>query len=392
MKKFGILVFILICVSLAYAQSGRRITAKTEPTPTVIVDEDSYSESRAYKPRVIYPPNYRNKNSKNEKAIEKKTVEVADANVDDDLITVDSTLVTIPISVFDRNGLYISGIRKEEIKIFEDGKEQEVAYFGTSDKPFTVALLIDTSPSTNYRIEEIRRAAKAFVDELQPQDKVIVIEFDNDPQVLTEATNDRQKIYRGIDKADFGDGTALYDAVDFTLNKRLNKIEGRKAVVLFTDGVDTVSRRSYGSTMRDAEEADSIIFPIYYNTFLGNSGISSGGIGGNGGGINGGMIPNVGGSQNRGYGNTSEEYALGKRYLDELASYTGGRVFIPEQTPGGLQAAFEGIAEELRRQYNIGYYPAEVGKIGQRKQIKVRVYRPKLIVRARDSYIVGESQ
>lgn len=390
MKKFGILLLILTIVSIASAQSGRRITAKPEPT-SVIIDEDSYSESRAYKPRVIYPPNYRDKNSKNKKEVKKKP-EVAVENVDDDLITVDATLVTIPISVFDRSGLYISGIRKEEIKIYEDGKEQEIAYFGISEKPFTVALLIDTSPSTEYKIEEIRRAAKAFVDELQPQDKVIVIEFDGDPQVLTEATNDRQKIYRGIDKADFGGGTALYDTIDFTLNKRMNKIEGRKAIVLFTDGVDTVSRKSYDSTMRDAEEADSIIFPIYYNTFLGNSGITNGGIGGIGGGINGGIIPSVGGMQNRGYGTSSEEYALGKRYLDELASYTGGRVFTPEKTPGGLQAAFEGIAEELRRQYNIGYYPADEGKIGQRKQIKVRVYRPKLIVRARDSYIVGDSQ
>ncbi|MDQ3635801.1 MAG: VWA domain-containing protein [Acidobacteriota bacterium] len=389
MKRFGILLLILICVSIASAQSGRRITTNPEPTP-VIVDENSYSESRSYKPQIIYPPNYRDKNSRKKKE-EKKIIKIADEDVDEDIINVDSTLVTIPISVFNRNGLYISGIKKEEIKIFEDGKEQEVAFFGISEKPFTVALLIDTSPSTEYKIEEIRRAAKAFVDELQPQDKVIVIEFDGDPQVLAEATNDRQKIYRGIDKADFGQGTALYDAVDFTLNKRLNKIEGRKAIVLFTDGVDTVSRRSYGSTMRDAEESESIIFPIYYNTFLGNSGITGGGISG-GGGINGGMIPSIGGTQNRGYGNTAEEYALGKRYLDELAAFTGGRVFIPEKTPGGLQSAFEGIAEELRRQYNIGYYPADEGKIGQRKQIKVRVYRPKLIVRARDSYIVGSNQ
>lgn len=394
MKRFGLFVLSLVFVSSAAAQSGRRINPPAAPQPTpIVIDEGSYSESKSSKPRVILPPNYKDRKSKkgNEKKSPEASTPVAAVSDDaaDDVIEVDATIVTIPISVFDRNGLYISNVQKEEIKIFEDGREQEVAYFGVSEKPFTVALLIDTSPSTMYRIEEIRQAAKAFVRQLQPQDKVLVIEFDGDPQILTEATNDRQAIYKGIDKADFGDGTALYDAVDFALNKRLNKIEGRKAIVLFTDGVDTVSGRTYDSTMRDVEESDSIIYPIYYNTFLQNSGITTGGGIFSGGGINSGAIPRVG--ARGGYGVTAEEYAVGKRYLDELAAYTGGTVFVPEKTPGGLQAAFEGIAEELRRQYTIAYYPSEVGKKGQRKQIKVRVYRPNLIVRARDSYIVGEN-
>ena len=91
-------------------------------------------------------------------------------------------------------------------------------------------------------------------------------------------------------------------------------------------------------------------------------------------------------------GSTAREYALGKKYLEELAAYTGGRVFRPEATPGGLTTAFEGIAEELRRQYSIGYIPSEDGKPGQRKQIKVRVNRPNLVLRARDSYIVGTTK
>ena len=90
-----------------------------------------------------------------------------------------------------------------------------------------------------------------------------------------------------------------------------------------------------------------------------------------------------------GRGVTAEEYALGRKYLEELSDVTGGRIFRPEATPGGLTAAFEGIAEELRRQYNIGYIPKDEAKPGQRKQIKVRVDRPNLLIRARDSYIVG---
>ncbi|MEQ1923776.1 MAG: VWA domain-containing protein, partial [Pyrinomonadaceae bacterium] len=302
---------------------------------------------------------------------------------DEDTLRVATDLVTIPVSVFDRNGLYIPGLRQQEFKIFEDGKEQEIAYFGTTDKPFTVALLIDTSPSTAYRIEEIRRAAIAFVDQLEPQDSVVVIEFNGSVNVRTQATTDRQKIYKAINKANFGDGTSLYSAVDEALRKQLGKITGRKAVVLFTDGVDTTSRKqTYDNTLSYAEESDSLIFPIYYNTYLDNR-QRNGQIG----------RPSIWGDPQQVItrGVTAEEYTVGKKYLEDLADATGGRVFRPESTPGGLTAAFEGIAEELRRQYNIGYVPSDEGKIGQRKQIRVRVDRPNLVLRARDSYIVGAS-
>jgi len=290
----------------------------------------------------------------------------------EDVVKVETNLITIPVSVFDRHGLYIPNLKKEDFKIFEEGKEQTIEYFGTSEKPFTVVLLLDTSPSTEYEIDEIREAAKAFVDQLKPQDKVMVIEFDGNVHVLTEATGDRPTIYKAIKRADFGGGTALYDAVNFSLSKRLSAVEGRKAIVLFTDGVDTMSHKAnYDSTLALAEEADSLIFPIYYNTFAQtrNNSID----------VWGPPPP----------GTTAREYAVGKQYLEELAAYTGGRVFRPESTPGGLTTAFEGIAEELRRQYSIGYIPSEDGKPGQRRQIKVRVNRPNLVLRARDSYIVG---
>ena len=92
----------------------------------------------------------------------------------------------------------------------------------------------------------------------------MVIEFDANVHVLTEVTNDRQKIHKAIRRADFGDGTSLYDAVYFSLTKRLSKIEGRKAIVLFTDGVDTTSyKNDYDSTLLEAAESDAMVFPIY---------------------------------------------------------------------------------------------------------------------------------
>jgi VWFA-related protein len=390
LKRF--VVFLLAVFSLvgaATAQSGRKI--QPTPTPVPVVEEESdYSESAPSKTRRIYPPNWRNERNKSKDKSSPKTQTQPTpntqtgapigANVDEaDVIKVETNLISIPVSVFDRNGLYIPNLRQTDFRVFEDGKEHEVAYFGTSDKPFTVILLIDTSPSTQYKIEEIQSAATAFVDQLKPQDNVMVIEFDAGIHVLTEATNDRQKIYKAIKRADFGDGTSLYDAVEFSLRKRLSKIEGRKAIVLFTDGVDTTSyKTSYDGTVIEAEESEAMIFPIYYNTFFDNRGGISSPY----------PFPGSGGIL-QGRGNSPEDYALGKKYLEDLADSTGGRVFRPESTPGGLTRAFEGIAEELRRQYNIGYYPQKEGKAGERRQIKVRVNRPNLVVRARDSYIVG---
>jgi Ca-activated chloride channel family protein len=323
---------------------------------------------------LIFPPN---KNSKSDAKSNTKSNSQAQRSViskqsseDEEAIKVETNLITIPVSVTDRSGFYIADLRREDFKIFEDGIEQEVAYFGALEKSFTVVLLIDVSDSTSYKIEEIQAAAAAFVRQLKPQDKVMDIEFDGNVHVLTEATGDRPTIYKAIKRADFGGGTSLYDAVNFSLAQRLNNVKGRKAVVLFTDGVDTQSSKSnYDSTLALAEDSDSLIFPIYYNTFE-NTRQNM---------VLGPPAP----------GTTAREYAVGKKYLEELAAYTGGRVFRPEATPGGLTAAFEGIAEELRRQYDLGYIPTDDAKPGQRKQVKVRVNRPNLVLRARDSYIVG---
>src|SRR5690606_5024926 len=107
-----------------------------------------------------------------------------------------------------------------------------------------VVLMIDVSPSTQFRIDEIQNAAITFVDQLRPNDRVMVIAFDDTVRVLSQPTNNRAQLRNAIRMAEFGDGTSLYEAVDNALNRQLARIEGRKAVVLFTDGVDTTSRRA----------------------------------------------------------------------------------------------------------------------------------------------------
>jgi len=224
---------------------------------------------------------------------------------------------------------------------------------------------------------------------------------------LSPATNNRAVLRNAFLQADFGDGTSLYEAVGHALNRQLRQVQGRKAIVLFSDGVDTTSKRaSYQSTVRQAEELDALIYSIRYDTYADMQGGGGGGpvyspypsgrsgggsvLGAILGGILGGGNVRIGGGGGGG-GSGRAAYETGRRYMDDLARNSGGRSF-QAQTTYNLETAFGGIAEELRRQYSIGYYPEAVGQAGQRKQISVRVSRPNAVVRAKNSYIVGASE
>lgn len=328
---------------------------------------------------------------------------------ENEVVRVNTSLVTIPVSVMDRAGKYVPSIRQQEFRIWEEGVEQEIAYFATVEKPFTVALVIDTSGSTKFRLREIQDAAIAFVNQLRPADRVLVVSFDDEVRVLSEATSDRARLRDAILRVRPGEGTKLYDAVDFIINQRFNRIDGRKAMLLFTDGVDTSSRlASYESNARDAEELDALIYPVQYDTYAGGSNPQSGGGGGVWGGGNrrrrGGItdiladiitggnvrIGSGGGGGGNCTGCSREEYERGNAYLNDLARLSGARLYRADTT-SDIAGAFSLVAEELRRQYSLGYYPKQQGQPGQRRRIKVRVMRPDLAVNARDSYIYNPS-
>jgi VWFA-related protein len=311
--------------------------------------------------------------------------------IEGDVLRVNTSLVTVPVSVMDRSGKYIPDLGREDFQLFEEGVQQRIAYFATVDQPFTVALVLDTSGSTDYRLDEIQDAAIAFVNQLKPDDRVMVISFDDQINVLTKPTSDREALIRAIRRTRTGGGTRLYDAVDLVIKQHLKKLSGRKAMVLFTDGVDTTSRRaSYDSTLREAEELDALIYSVAYDTR--NNGRWGGPQqmplpGGRGGVIFGipfprpSQMPGPGGG-----GSNPADYQRARTYLFELARRTGGRLYNGSSLLG-ISQAFVQIAEELRRQYSLGYYPKNAGQAGQRRQIKVRVTQPNLVVVARDSYI-----
>jgi Ca-activated chloride channel family protein len=314
----------------------------------------------------------------------------------DDVIKIDTNFVTLPVSVLDRDGRFIPGLGQRDFKIFENGVEQRVEYFASVETPFTVVLLLDVSPSTQYKIDEIRMAAISFVDQLRPNDEVMVVAFDEDYKVLTRPTSDRYRLRRAIQMADFGSGTSLYDAVGKTIDRELRAITGRKAIVLFTDGVDTTSRRAdFETTIRQVEEVDALVYPIRYDTYRQYAGstrrrvpIRTGNVWSD---ILGSIIAGqTGGVSSGAKGTSSEEYRVGREYLQELARYSGGRMFEAD-TVTNLDASFRSIAEELRRQYSLGYYPETAGERGERRRIRVRVMRPDVVVRTKGSYIVGAS-
>jgi VWFA-related protein len=322
---------------------------------------------------------------------------------EDEVVRVNASLVTVPVSVLDRDGRFIGGLRKEDFRIFEDGTEQEVAYFAPVEQPFTVALVIDTSGSTRFRLEDIQAAANAFLDQLRPEDRVIVVSFDDEVRVLSEATNDRNALRRAIRATRPGNGTRLYDAVDLVIRQQLSRIQGRKAIVLFTDGVDTSSKHAgYRSTLAEAEELDAMIYPVQYDTYEAQAGGGRGGGGWPGrspyptrrrpglgdviGIILGGGGVTVGGGGGGGVGTSRADYERAGEYLRGLAAETGGRHHNADDLRY-LEEAFTNIAEELRRQYSLGYYPSRQSQAQERRLIKVRVKRPSLVVRARDSYV-----
>jgi Mg-chelatase subunit ChlD len=482
MKKFTALalafvITLVVLVPAANSQSRpRRVNANP---PTDQQDQQTQTQTTAPGPNTSQmgkppaPPVLRGANrDPNEQKPAASQKDAGPQEVGEgDVVKVETTLVSIPVAVMDRDGKYIPDLTKDNFRIWEDDTEQKVAYFASTEKPFTVVLVIDTSASTRFKVEEIQDAAIEFINQLRPDDKVALISFDDKIRGRDQQpTTNRAAVRDEILKLRIGGGTRLYDAMDLVINQYLSKIDGRKAIVLFTDGVDTTSKNaSYQTTLQDAEENDALIYPVEYDTsadmgiwFPGGGGGWPGGGGsrrgggrnypnsggnypngngnggnypngnggnypnGNGGGnypnsngknnpnnnnggsifdilgaiLNGGSYPSGGNSRGGGggrgsgrggwpggggAGTTRAEYEVADQYLHDLARVSGARLYDAEQT--NLNVAFQSVAEELRRQYSLGYYPKNAPQPGERRNIRVRVNRPELVVRTRDSYI-----
>jgi Mg-chelatase subunit ChlD len=181
-------------------------------------------------------------------------------------ITTDTDLVTVPLIASTTDGTNVTDLRQEEFAISEDGVPQQIAFFGKVAAPFHVVLMLDTSSSTQDNLREIQQAAFTFVQQLQNADRVKVISFDDSVRDLNEFTSDREVLRSAIYKTKSGQGTKVYDAFDLALNT-LRKIRGRRAIVIFTDGMDWHSdSATYDGTLRWLDEEGVVVYPIRYET------------------------------------------------------------------------------------------------------------------------------
>ena len=284
------------------------------------------------------------------------------------------TLVTIPTVVMDHNGRYIANLRKEDFKIYDGGVEQQVAYFASIEKPFTVALMLDVSGSTQYQLAQIREAADTFVSRLRYNDRMMAITFDGKISLLSDVADVRAIRQTKLRIPAVTDGTVLYDAVDFAL-KKMATVSGRKAIVLLTDGVDESSKvASLQSTLEEIGEQDVIVYTVQYNTLPQMpqrlSAIKSDK------------------ARRKVQEHLMKGYAVSEPYLRGLAEKTGGR-FYRAADLRDVAPAFEAITAELGVQYSLGYFPKENSPASNERAIKVRVRYPNLVVRARDSVVTS---
>jgi VWFA-related protein len=340
-----------------------------------------------------------------------------------DVIKVDANLVSVPVIVSDRMGRYVPNLKVESFKLFDSGREQTITYFDAAEEPLNVALLLDTSRSTEGVLDDIKKAAKTFIKTLRPQDNAMIVSFDYGVHYLSRCeveqtnhvvgqsgrnrstqtdggsetapkigcinpniglTNDRKKLEKAINKAKVGEivGTSLNDAVMQVANRDLKDIKGRKAIILLSDGQDFGSTIS-GDELLDAEtESETMVYSIYYESDPGGRFLRRLPFPGRRRGVFGRRRPNgQGQGRNQRQRNSNE---LGAEFLSELSEVTAGRFFKSELT--NLKDTFGLIAEELRHQYRLGFYPGEIKKDGSLHPLQVKVDAPDVAVRARKQY------
>jgi Ca-activated chloride channel family protein len=291
-------------------------------------------------------------------------------------IKADVNMVIVPVLVADKGGKPIPALRKRDFHVFENGKEQKIAELIPGADPFHVALMIDSSGSTFFRQDEMQNAAIAFLGAMRPQDRIMIVTFDRETRFDTGFTSNRESLRRAIRLPHpEGGQTRLFDALE-QVHERLSSASGRKAIVLFSDGVDNTSQQAdEAGTLRMAEQSDVIIYAVQYDTRRSRLPDRF-------------QVP-----MPPGYATFNELYSRAVRYLRNLTAQSGGRVCSAGSLIA-LKDAFAQIAGELQRQYTLCYYPSDPPRDGSFRRIRVSVDYPGVTVRTRAGYrpVAGEKE
>jgi Ca-activated chloride channel homolog len=319
-------------------------------------------------------------------------------------IKFNTDLVTVDVIVTDQNGNRITtALRPSDFNIYEDGVRQAINSFSATDAPFNLVLLLDTSSSARDEVELMRRAALRFLDELRPADRVAVIQFSKEVEMLKDLTSDRAEIEDALQLLKPGTGTAFYDSVKLAIDEVFKGVEGRKAVVALTDGVDSFGYTTYEQILAEIESSNILTYFLELDTEAFSRE---------------GMTRACGDESHfefspkqfkkylteYGKGAVMSEsqphctlspldrteinrrlYESARRELREMANKTAGRVYAVKNLQQ-LEPAYSQIAAELRTYYSMSYYPTNEKHNGKWRTLRVKVNRPGLAAKTRPGY------
>ncbi|HEX3144133.1 MAG TPA: VWA domain-containing protein, partial [Pyrinomonadaceae bacterium] len=292
-----------------------------------------------------------------------------------DTIKIDTNLISVPVIVSDRDNRYVPDLKVDAFRLFDNQVEQKISYFDTGEEPLNVVLMLDTSLSTSGMLDDIKKAAKEFIKELRPKDRAMIVTFDWQFHKLSELTDNRKQLEGAIKEAKVARyaGTVLNDALLDITSTVLQPVRGRKAIVILSDGNDRGSTATVDSLLKAESEADAMIYSIYYQPefmrFLNPPDDAQGRDRGPG--------PFHRPGQPRG---PRRPFGMdGEQLMEQLADVTGGRFYQGETKK--LKETFALIAEELRHQYRLGFYPGTLERDGTTHALAVKVNMPNVSVR-----------
>jgi VWFA-related protein len=321
-------------------------------------------------------------------------------------ISVNVKVVNVLATVRNKHGDIVSNLTKDDFALEEDGRPQTIGYFAReTDLPLTLGLLVDTSMSQRRVLDQERTASSTFLDQVMRvnKDVAFVIHFDREVELLQDLTSSRQKLqaalallqtpqlhregeesggnspgsYPGSHRGagGWGGGTLLYDAVYLASNELMKKQQGRKALIVLSDGVDRGSKETLASAVEAAQRADTLVYSILFTSEQ----PYGGGYGGRG----------MGGMGRRGGGRSGrypqQERPDGKKILEQISKATGGRLFeVSKKQP--IEQIYSQIQDELRNQYSLGYTPNPADAAPGYHKILLTTKQKDLTVQARDGY------
>jgi VWFA-related protein len=340
-------------------------------------------------------------------------------------MSVQVKVVNVLATVRDKHGKIMNGLTKDDFALTEDGRPQTIRYFSReTDLPLTLGLLVDTSMSQRRVLGEERSASQSFLAQMlrEDKDKAFVIHFDREVELLQDLTASHEKLQAALESLEapqfsrtsggnypsggggssgpgsgggqgrhHGGGTLLYDAVYLASDELMEKQQGRKALIVLSDGVDNGSKETLEESIESAQRANTVVYSILFKDDaaygngggFGRTGISIPGMGGPGMGRGG-----MGGG--RGGRRSPEQHADGKKILERISKETGGRLFeVSKKEP--VEQIYSQIQEELRNQYSLGYTPDRGGAAESGYHKILVAAKPKdLTVQARDGYYGGK--